>query len=60
MTLQRLTDTLQIWCHQGHAQDEVEFLAEDSVLGSDRLKVEISPCNKKTVWLWVDAGDNKQ
>lgn len=27
--------------------------------GSDRLKVEISPCNKKTVWLCVDAGDNE-
>lgn len=25
MTLQKLTDILQTWCHQGHSQDEVVF-----------------------------------
>ena len=59
MTLQRLTDILQGWCHQGHAQDEVEFLAENYIFGSDKLKIKKSPCDKKTLWLWIDAGDDE-
>ena len=55
MTLQRLTDMLQGWCHQGHAQDEVMFHAEDYVFGSDQLKIIKSPCDRKTVWIWIDA-----
>lgn len=55
MTLQRLTDMLQGWCHQGHAQDEVEFPLETYILNSDRIKIEKSPCEEKTVWIWIDA-----
>lgn len=54
MTLQKLTDTLQNWCHQGHAQDTVVVLVEHSIYPSACIKVEANPHCDRSVWLCVD------
>lgn len=59
MTLQKLTDTLQAWCHQGHAQDNVEFVVEDWVYASAHPRIEASPQTKNTVWLCIDGNDDQ-
>lgn len=39
MTLQELTDKLQMWCHQGHAQDNVEFVVDEHIHKPDYIRV---------------------
>lgn len=57
MTLQELTDTLQSWCHQGHAQDEVEFAVEGGIFDSKTAKLESSPTESKTVCFYITADE---
>lgn len=57
MTLQELTDTLQTWCHQGHAQDEVDFIVEDCLYESHTAKLESSPTENKTVCFYITADE---
>ena len=58
MTLQKLTDTLQSWCHQGHAQDEVDFVTESIVRVTDHVELKKSPHKDKTLWFCIDAEEN--
>lgn len=64
MTLQKLTDTLQQWCHQGHAQDEVEFVVDEHIHKPDSINVfpKMSPLPKprKTILLCIEEKADKQ
>lgn len=39
MTLQKLTDILQTWCHQGHSQNEILFLTSAGLEEADGAEV---------------------
>lgn len=64
MTLQELTDMLQMWCHQGHAQDNVEFVVDEHIHKPDSINVfpKMSPLPKprKTIWLCIEEKADKQ
>lgn len=60
MTLQKLTNVLQDWCHHGHAQDEVEFVVRNAVRVTDRIKIEQSPYKDKAILLRIDDKEDNQ
>lgn len=55
MTLQRLTNILQDWCHHGHAQDEVDFVTDDIVRVTDHIKIKQCPYKDKTILFCINA-----
>lgn len=62
MTLQELTDMLQTWGHQGHAQDNVEFEVDNYIYKPDYIRV-ISKSRQlptKTLRLCIERKVDKQ